>query len=70
MEKRDLKWLELRFSEGLVLPPDMDALPTLSDGFWSQNSGLPGDGKRCGSPGDFTFKPSTRLMPSLLLLLG
>lgn len=55
---------------GLVLAPGVDALPTLSDCFWSQNSGFPGDGKSCDSPGDFTFKPSTRLMHFLLVFLG
>lgn len=55
---------------GAGVTSDGDALPALSDCFCSQSSGLPGDGKRCDSPADFPFKPSTRLMPFLLILLG
>lgn len=53
-----------------MLPAGVDALPTLSDGFWGQNSGLPSYGKRYGSPSDLISQPSTGPMSSLLILLG
>lgn len=52
---------------GFMLPASVDALPTLSDGFWGQNSGLPGYGKRYG---DLISQPTTGPMSSLLILLG
>lgn len=55
---------------GFMLPAGMDALPTLSDGFWGQNSGLPSYGMSYGSPSDLISQHSTRSMSSLLILLG